>query len=52
MSLHIKAVNVTEYDGHPIAVRYTNVLRQGAQEAENRIPSEAASYPRRTKKIN
>jgi hypothetical protein len=52
MSLHIEAVNITEYGGHTTAVRYTNVLKQGAQEAGNRIPSEAASYPKRTEKIN
>jgi hypothetical protein len=52
MSLHIKAVNVNEYGGHPTAVRYTNVLKQGTEGAGDRIPSEAASYPSRTDKIN
>jgi len=39
MSIHMKAVNVTEYGVHPTAVGYTNILKQGAQEAGNRIPT-------------
>jgi len=45
MSLHFKAVNVTEYCGHTTAVGYTNVLNQGAREAGNRIPMKQRHIP-------